>query len=82
MAEYSPPIPAPVSARKSAYDAKFQEKAVSAVGAEIEQQRDGKKALASKTVSEVAEEKRTGDCADEIKSCAGSNLRVRESERI
>src|SRR3954463_9982808 len=51
-------------------------------GAEIKKKRDGEKALASETVSEVAEEERAGDCADEIKSCAGSNLSVRKRERV
>src|SRR5882724_1752042 len=51
-------------------------------GAEIEQQRNSKKALAAKTVSEVAEEERSGHGSDEIKSCAGADLCVSEGERI
>src|SRR6185312_4096655 len=51
-------------------------------GAEIEQQRDGEKALAAKAVSKIAEEERTGDCADEIKSCTAADLCVSKRERI
>ena len=57
IAEYSPPMAAPVRKRKNAKLTKFQEKAVNRAEIEVQAQRDGEQPLTTKPVGEVAEKR-------------------------
>ena len=66
IAEYSPPMPAPVKNRKKAKLQKSQENAVRNAGDQVDAERDREQLLAAEPVGQVAEDQGPEDRADEV----------------
>jgi hypothetical protein len=77
MAAYSPPMPAPVSTRKSKKLQKFQEKDGGRSCGQIQRKSDEEELFAAEAVGEPAEEERTDDRSRQISRGAGADLGIR-----
>ena len=66
IAEYSPPIPAPVKKRAARNQTAVVENAVATVAQQVERQRDQEELLAPEAVGELAEEERADTGAGDV----------------
>ena len=77
IAEYSPPIAAPVRNRKNAKLQKFQENAVRKAATRYSAERHREQLLAAQPVGQVAEDQRPEDRPDEVRRAQQADLRRR-----
>ena len=81
IAEYSPPIPAPVKNRKSAKLQKSHEKPCRRRD-QVDAERDVNSFLRAEPVGQIAEEQRAEDRTDEVGRATQADLALGEVERI